>query len=87
MKKKILKRDLTELIQGTTQTDPVIRELTNAVTVFTDARITTNSVNKARKEEKLVDKTIESILLGSKLTKLGNLVQVPLGKDVENSSP
>ena len=87
MRKKGLKRDLKGLIQGTAQTDPIIRELTNTVTAFTDAHIATDAANEAQKEDALVDKTIESMFPGSKITNLGNLVQVPPGEDVENSSP
>ena len=47
MRKKVLERDLKGLIQGTTQTDPVIQELTNAVTAFTDAHIATDAANEA----------------------------------------
>ena len=83
----MLKRDLKGLIQGTVQTDPVIRELTNAVAAFTDAHLLPNKSNKARKEEVLEDKTIECMLPGLKFTKLCNLVQVPNDKDVENASP
>ena len=46
-----------------------------------------NKANEARKEEALEDKTIESMLPGSKLTKLFNLVKVLDDKDVENASP
>ena len=74
MRKKVLEKDLKGLVQETTQTNPIIRELTNAVTAFTDAHIVTNAANEAQKEDALFDKTIESIFPGSKITNLGNLV-------------
>ena len=61
IKKKVLEKCLTMLVQGTTQMDPLIKNLTNAGTAFSDAHIATDTANKARKEEALVKKTIKSI--------------------------
>lgn len=52
MRKKVTERDLTGMIPSTAKLDPLLWELTNAITVFSDIHLEQNAANK-RKQERI----------------------------------
>ena len=67
----VVQWNLNGLLPGTTKTDPVARELANAVTALTDVSLAGDRRNEEKRvERKDEDKNIDTLFPGSKIVKL-----------------
>ena len=75
------------MIPGKTKTDPLARELENAVTALTDVSLAADRRNEEKWAEKDKDKNIDTLFPGSKLIKHGKLCHVPPKEGAESALP
>ena len=73
---KVLERDLEGTRKSSIRSDPMLKQLANAVTTFTDIHLQRDAANEAKLEAANEPKKVEDLFQGSKYRRLLNILQL-----------